>query len=170
MQIDKKYILDSSNKTRMLQRLTLAWDGQWFMKTSEKFGTTEAITLNQTVGKSVQRIVARMSLKEWKLDKAVDFEDAGRMIRGMLDWSQGHFWKTNLEIAKGSINIEVLRCPLYEGAKQANLERIDQACLNCEDVWSIWLDTLLPGQKVSVTHLSRMSEDSNNCLIRLEKV
>ena len=170
MEIDKKYIFDHSSKIRMLQHLALAWDGQWFLKSSEKFGMKQAIILNQTVGKSVQRLVARMSLKAWKMKKALDFEDAGRMIRGILDWSQGHSWKTNFEIARESINIEVIRCPLYEGAKQANLERIDQACLNCEEVWSIWIDTLLPGQKVNAKHLSKMSEGTNSCLIRLEKV
>jgi hypothetical protein len=153
----------------MLQQLVLAWDGQWFLKTSEKYGTDEAVALNQTVGRSCQRLVARMSLKAWKAEKAADFEDAGRMIRGLLDWSLGNFWKSDFEIAKDSIRIEVVRCPFFEGAKQANLERTDQACLNCAFAWSVWIDALLPGQEVKVTHLSKISEGSTSCLMQIEK-
>ena len=169
MAIDDRYMLDHSSKVRMLQNLALAWDGQWFIKTSEQFGTDQATTLNQTVGKSIQRIVARMSLKAWKKEEAVDFEDAGHMIRSMLDWSQGRFWEANFEIAKESIHIEVARCPFYEGAKQAKLERTDQACVNCADAWSTWIDAFLPGQKTNVTHLSKMSGGSTTCLIDLQK-
>ena len=169
MERDKKCILDSASKIRLLQNLALAWDGQWFIKTAEQFGTDQATALNQAVGKAIQRIVARMSLKAWKKEKAVDFEDAGHMIRGMLDWSQGHFWRANFEIAKESIHIEVALCPFYEGAKQAKLERTDQACLNCADAWSTWIDAFLPGQKANVIHLSKMSEGSATCLIHLEK-
>jgi len=169
MAIDDRYRLDSSSKVRMLQQLALAWDGQWFLKTSEKYGTDEAVALNQTVGRSCQRLVARMSLKAWKAEKAADFEDAGRMVRGLLDWSLGPLWKSDFEIAKDSIRIEVFRCPVFEGAKQANLERTDQSCLNCAVAWSNWIDVLLPGQEVKVTHLSKISEGSNSCLIRIEK-
>lgn len=169
METDRKYMLDSASKIRLLQNLARAWDGQWYIKTAEQFGTDQATALNETVGKSIQRIVARMSLKAWKKEKAVDFEDAGRMIRGLFDWSQGHFWVAKFEIAKESIHIEVARCPFYEGAKQAKLERTDQACVNCTDAWSNWMDTLLPGQKTNVTHLSKMSEGSTTCLIHLQK-
>ena len=169
MAINDRYMLDSSTMVRMLQQLALAWDGQWFLKTSEKYGTDEAVAMNQTVGRSCQRLVARMSLEAWKVEKAADFEDAGRMVRGLLDWSLGAFWKSDFEIARDSIRIDVVRCPAFEGAKQANLARTDQACLTCAFAWSVWIDALLPGQEVKVTHLSKMSEGSRHCNIRIDK-
>jgi len=169
MAIDDRYLLDSSSKVRMLQKLALAWDGQWFLKTSEKCGIDEAVALNQKVARACQRLVARMSLEAWKVEKAADFEDAGRMVRALLEWSLGSLWKTDFKIAKDSIRIEVYLCPVFEGAKQANLERTDQACLNCAEAWSVWFDAFLSGQEVKVAHLSKMSEGSRSCLIQIEK-
>ena len=50
------YNLSGDQQARMLRRLMLYWDGQWFLKAVEAFGLEEAIALNARVRASFGRI------------------------------------------------------------------------------------------------------------------
>ena len=40
------YPLSDADKVKMLRKLALFWDGQWFLRSAEMFGLEEAIALN----------------------------------------------------------------------------------------------------------------------------
>lgn len=163
------YLLDDSRKNELLRGLMLAWDGQWFIKIAERFGMEDALLMNEAVGNAVKKLIARMSLRAWNREKADDFMDAGRMMQSILDWTQGGYMHTSFDISTESIRIAVSFCQAYEGARKANLKRMDQACLNCQSMWPIWIETLLPGQKVAIDYASRISQGDATCLIHIRK-
>ncbi|MGB3905454.1 MAG: hypothetical protein WBB22_11060, partial [Anaerolineae bacterium] len=57
------YDIPEANKVRMLRKLALYWDGQWFLQSVQKFGLEEAIELNALVRTAFGRIEMRTMLK-----------------------------------------------------------------------------------------------------------
>jgi hypothetical protein len=139
------YHLSEAEQARMLGKLMLFWDGQWFLKAADAFGLDAAIELNARVRSSFGRIEMRTVLKAVGKQKADDLADAMQLLETyaqafMGDRLRAEFTVLNDEQAE----VVVSRCAAYEGAKLAALPRQDQACVACETLWSAWLQALLP--------------------------
>ena len=59
--------------------------------------------------------------------------------------------------------VRVHRCAAFEGAKRANLPRVDQACVACEGLWNAWLESLLPDSQVEVRYPARLGKGDPQC-------
>ncbi len=57
------YPIPDEKKVRMLRKLALFWDGQWFLQTVQKFGLEPAIELNALVRTAFGRIETRTLLR-----------------------------------------------------------------------------------------------------------
>ena len=57
------YALSDADKVRMLRKLALFWDGQWFLRSVDKFGLDAAVELNAAVRTAFGRIEMRTMLK-----------------------------------------------------------------------------------------------------------
>jgi hypothetical protein len=57
------YALSDADKVKMLRKLALFWDGQWFLRSVDKFGLDAAVDLNAAVRTAFGRIEMRTMLK-----------------------------------------------------------------------------------------------------------
>ena len=55
--------ISPDKKCKLLSKLLLFWDGQWFLKVKDILGINEAIEINKKVRKSFARIEMREALK-----------------------------------------------------------------------------------------------------------
>lgn len=158
------YSLSDADQVRMLRKLMLFWDGQWFLKAAEAYGLEEAVGLNARVRASFGRIEMRTLLKTVGKQRADGLADAMRLVQ---TYGQA-FLAGTLRAAFNTLTpyegeVIVQRCAAYEGAKRAGLPRVDQACVACEALWSAWLETLLPGAEVSVQYPLRQGKGDPFC-------
>jgi hypothetical protein len=65
--------------------------------------------------------------------------------------------------------IIVRRCAAFEGAKRANLERTDQACVTCETLWDTWVQSLLPESDIAVRYPQRQGMGDPVCEFIIEQ-
>jgi hypothetical protein len=165
------YQLSASDQVRMLRKLMLYWDGQWFLKTAEAFGLDAAIDLNANVRASFGRIEMRQLLKTLGKSQAKDLADAVHLLETYASAFMGARLRAEF-LFQGPNRAEVLvrRCAAYEGAKRAALPRADQACVACETLWDAWLGALLPDQRVEVQVAARQGKGDPICrfLIQLD--
>jgi hypothetical protein len=157
------YPIPEAKKVRMLRKLTLYWDGQWFLNSVQKFGLEEAIELNALVRTAFGRIEMRTMLRALGKKHADDLPDALRMIATHTDLLLGQGAKADYQVGDSLARIVVRRCSVFEGAKRANLPRHDQACVTCETLWDAWLETLLPGAKITVQYPQRQGKGDPIC-------
>jgi hypothetical protein len=129
------YPLADTDKVKMLRKLALFWDGQWFLHSVERFGLEEGIALNAAV----------------------------RMIATHTDLLLGPGVRASYEVEAHRARVVVRRCAAFEGAKRANLARQDQACVTCETLWDAWFEALLPSTKISVRYPQRQGMGAAVC-------
>ncbi len=158
------YPITDTEQARMLGKLMLYWDGQWFLKTVETFGLDAAVELNARVRTSFGRIEMRSLLKAVGKRTADDLADAVRLLETygkvfMQDRLRAEF--TVLDAHRAEVLVR--RCAAYEGAKLAALPRQDQACIACETLWDAWLGTLLPDAAWDVQFPMRQGKGDPIC-------
>ncbi len=164
-----RYPLSDAEQARMLRKLMLYWDGQWFLKTVEAFGLDAAIGLNARVRASFGRIEMRMLLKALGKQRADDLSDALRLLDTYADAFMGGSLRAEFaQVDSRGAEVMVRRCAAYEGAKLAALPRQDQACVACETLWNAWLETLLPGTNVKVQYPLRQGKGDPICRFVIE--
>jgi len=149
------YAISDTDKVKMLRKLALFWDGQWFLHSVEKFSLEEAVELNAAVRTAFGRIEMRTMLKALHKKAADDLGDAVRMIATHTDLLLGPGVRAIYELDDRKARILVRRCAAFEGAKRANLPRQDQACVTCETLWDAWFRVLLPDAEISVAYPQR---------------
>ncbi|MCR4405720.1 MAG: L-2-amino-thiazoline-4-carboxylic acid hydrolase [Anaerolineae bacterium] len=158
------YELSDADQVRMLRKLLLYWDGQWFLKTVEEFGLETAIRMNARVRSAFGRIEMRLLLRTIGKPRAEDLPDAMHLIDSYAHAFLGDTLRVRYELVNpDTVEIQVHRCAAYEGAKAANLERVDQACIACETLWNAWFETLLPNVTVEVQYPMRMGKGAPHC-------
>lgn len=157
------YPLSDAEKVKMLRRLALFWDGQWFLRAVEKFGLEAAIDLNAIVRTAFGRIEMRTMLKALGKKQADDLADAVRMIATHSDLLLGPGVRADYHLDQDRARIVVRRCAAFEGAKRANLERQDQACVTCETLWDAWFRALLPEAQIDVRYPQRQGMGDPVC-------
>jgi hypothetical protein len=158
------YSLSDADQVRMLRKLMLYWDGQWFLKAAEAFGLEAAVELNARVRASFGRIEMRTLLKTVGKRQADDLADAIRLLDTYGQTFMGKTLRAEfITVDPHQAEVIVRRCAAYEGAKLAKLPRVDQACIACEVLWNAWLETLLPGVEVRVDYPMRQGTGDPNC-------
>jgi hypothetical protein len=166
------YTLSDTEQVRMLRKLMLYWDGQWFLKTVEVFGLEAAVDLNAQVRASFGHIEMRTLLKTLNKRRADDLTDAMRLLRTYGAAFMGETLRADF-VAVNSNHAEVIvrLCAAYAGARRAGLPRRDQACVACEVLWIAWLETLLPDAGVEVQYPMRQGKGDPYCqfLIRISR-
>lgn len=166
---DTGYELSDAQQARMLRKLMLFWDGQWFLKTVEASGLEPAIELNARVRAAFGRIEMRTLLKALHKRQADDLADALRLLATYAQaFMGGALSATFVPTGADRAEITIRRCAAYEGAKRANLPRADQACVACEKVWNAWLETLLPGARIDVQYPLRQGKGDSHCLFLVQ--
>jgi hypothetical protein len=165
------YQISTSDQARLLRKLMLYWDGQWFLKTAELFGLEPAIDLNARVRASFGRIEMRQLLKTLGKSRADDLADALYLLEIYAETFMGTRLRAEF-FFQGPNQAEVIvrRCAAYEGAKRAALPRADQACIACETLWDAWLETLMPHRQVEIQYPVRQGKGDSTCrfVIRLD--
>jgi len=154
---------------RLLARLMLAWDGQWFLKTAEGCGLDKAVELNARVRASFGRIEMREYTKTIGVDRVGNLEEAARIIEGYA----ALFFGEGLEVrwalaAQDTAEVFIERCVAQEGAQRAGL-RPDTPCVACEKLWSSWLGALLKDSTWETTIPHSLGRGADHCEIRLRK-
>ncbi len=158
------YSLADAQQARMLGKLMLFWDGQWFLKTVEAFGLDAAIELNARVRTSFGRIEMRTLLKAVGKSRADDLPDAIRLLETYAQVFMGDRLRAEFAaMSDQQAQVNVTRCAAYEGAKLAALARADQACVACETLWNAWLETLLPDEVWDVQYPLRQGKGDAVC-------
>jgi len=163
------YPISEEKKVKMLRKLALYWDGQWFLNSVQKFGLEEAVELNALVRTAFGRIEMRTLLRAVGKKRANDLPDALSMIATHTDLLLGPGVKADYQLGDGMARILVSRCAAFEGAKRANLPRHDQACVTCETLWDAWLDTLLPEAEITVQYPQRQGKGDPVCEFIIEE-
>jgi len=158
------YELSDANQVRMLRKLLLYWDGQWFLKTVDEFGLEVGVQLNARVRAAFGRIEMRTLLRAVGKSRADDLQDAMLLIDTYAQAFMGDALRVQHEMVNpDTVEVRVYRCAAYEGAKLANLERVDQACVACETLWNAWFEALLPDTTVDVQYPMRMGKGAPHC-------
>jgi hypothetical protein len=158
------YSLSEPDKVKMLRKLMLYWDGQWFLRAVEDLGLDAAIDLNARVRASFGRIEMRTLLKTLSKRQAQDLPDAVRLLETYGEAFMGGGLRAEfVTLDVDHAEVIVRRCAAFEGAKRAALPRADQACIACERLWQVWLETLLPGIEVVVQYPMRQGKGDPYC-------
>ena len=161
------YSLEKDDLLWALPRLMLAWDGQWFLKVHDEFDWKTAARLNARVRAAFGRIEMRVMLQALGKRRADDLHDAVRILRTYIERVFAAGFVGDFRIAGDQLDIFVTTCAAWEGAKRAALERTDQACIACEGIWGVWLETLLPDREVVLDIPERMGYGDPRCHIAL---
>lgn len=166
-----EYVLSDAEKAKLLARLALAWDGQWFLKAYDEGGWELATRLNTRVRHAFGRIEALLLLRTLGKRHADDLEDAVQVLATyyreiLTEGFDGEFW-----IEDGAVQVRVKECAALEGSKRARLERHDQACLGCPGLFRVYFETLLPGHTAQVESLEQMGYGGESCryVVRVEE-
>jgi len=158
------YHLSGEEKAQLLARLALAWDGQWFLKTYQECGWEIASKLNTQVRHAFGRIEMRLLLRALGKRSATDIEDAARVLQAYYaDVLQSGF-KGEFQVQENAVHVSVTECAALAGSKRASLERHDQACIGCPQLFHVYFDTLLPGRSsIEVEILQQMGYGAERC-------
>lgn len=163
------YELSEAEQVRLLRKLMLYWDGQWFLKAVDAFGLEAAVELNARVRASFGRIEMRLLLRAVGKSRADDLADALRLIETYARTFMGGTLRSDFVVlGPDHAEVTVQRCAAYQGAKRAGLPRQDQACVACETLWNAWLETLLPDTEVEVQYPQRMGKGDLQCRFLLD--
>jgi hypothetical protein len=159
----EQYTIAPEKTAHLLALLAMAWDGQWFLKVHDEYGWEAAARLNAQVRAAFGRIEMRRMLRALGKRAADDLEDAAQII-------QAYFWNVlaagfdaDFDIQDNRATITVTRCAALSGARRANLERHDQACIACLGLWHAYFDVLLPDTPVAVEVKEQMGYGASQC-------
>jgi predicted hydrocarbon binding protein len=160
----RRYPLSDADQAKMLRKLLLYWDWEWFLNAVDTYGLEEAIALNARVRASFARFEMRVTLKAVGKRHADDLPDAMRLIETYAKTFMGSALRAEFTKAdEVRAKVKVHRCAAFEGAKRANLTRVDQACVACEGLWNAWLEALLPDSQVEVQYPARLGKGDPHC-------
>ncbi len=143
--------------------LALAWDGQWFLKAVEEFGLEAAMRLNSRVRVAFGKIEMRETLRALGKKSADDLVDALRIIMTYSRLMMNDRLEATGDLRPGGVDIRVRRCFVAENARRAHLDRFDQACLACPELWRTWLSVLLPGHDVGIEATAQLGRGDGRC-------
>ncbi len=166
------YPLEAGDLVRVLPRLMLAWDGQWFLKVYDEFDWETAARLNARVRAAFGRIEMRTMLLALGKRYADDLPDAVRILRTYLENVFAAGFAGDYRVRGDRLDAFVTICAAWEGAKRAALERTDQACMACETLWVAWFKTLLPNRRIVFDIQGRMGHGDPRChfVLQFERV
>lgn len=160
--------LRPEQSAKLLGRLMLAWDGQWFLKTAESCGLERAVELNARVRASFGRIEIREYLKALGVRSIASVAEAVGILEGYKEIFLGEGMELTWAASEDEVSIRVTRCLPQEGAGRAGL-RPDTPCVACESVWAAWLETALPGTSWRDEVRASMGRGAGSCLIVLTR-
>lgn len=166
------YFISPEVRAQTMAALALGWDGQWFLKVQDKFGWEAAAEINARVRASFAKLEMRATLRALGKRAADDLADAVAVWEAYVRMFGGDVgaFVGELIVEGDAIYITVSRCAAWEGAKRANLERTDQACIACETVWQAWYGALLPAYDVSQQVIARQGMGAAQCQFRVRAV
>jgi len=159
----KQYTIAPEKQAHMLALLAMAWDGQWFLKVHGEYGWEAATRLNAQVRAAFGRIEMRRTLRAVGKRVADDLGDAVRMIQAYFQSVLTAGFDAEFDIQGNRATITVTRCAALSGARRANLERHDQACIACLGLWHAYFDVLLPDTPVDVEVKEQMGYGTSQC-------
>lgn len=162
-----EYAISPEARARMLALLTMAWDGQWFLKVYDEFGWETAARLNARVRAAFGRIEMRRMLRALGKQAADDVEDAAQIILAYFRDVLAAGFDAQVETQEHRADITVARCAALWGARQAGLERHDQACIACQGLWDAYFEVLLPGTSIEVDLKEQMGHGASRCHIQI---
>jgi hypothetical protein len=157
------YSLEPTDLIRVLPRLMLAWDGQWFLKVYDEFDWETAAGLNARVRAAFGRIEMRTMLRALGKRRADGLPDAVRVLRTYIEGVFAAGFVGDYRVDEDRLDAFVTTCAAWEGAKRAALERTDQACIACETLWLAWFKTLLPNHQIVFDIQERMGYGDPRC-------
>ncbi len=161
--------ISCKDKIKMLSKLLLAWDGQWFLKTVQEIGLEKAVEQNARVRTSFAKIEMREMLKTLGIKKAKNLREAVDIIQEYSGLFGGNRIQADWELrGEMGATIRVHRCPAQEGAQKAGLARVDQPCVACERLWPTWFSVLLPEKQWSCTIPESMGRGAKICRIEIK--
>ena len=160
--------LSSEAAVKLLGRLMLAWDGQWFLKTAQDCGVETAVALNAKVRSSFGRIEIREFLKAKGHSGARSVAEAVALLSEYQRIFLGEGMAAEWEVDGDTVAVCVSRCSPQEGAGRAGL-RPDTPCVACETVWDSWLEAVMPGSRWETQIGASMGRGAEACRIVLTK-
>ncbi len=163
------YEIPAEARAQVMAGLALAWDGQWFLKATDKYGWDAAAELNIRTRHAFGRLEMRSTLQALGKKKADDLRDALEVWQAyfrMFGADRGVF-AGDYAIEGDTLRVTVNKCAAWEGAKRAKLKKDVQACLTCDNLWKIWFGTLLPDCDVSQQVIARMGFGDPQCQFRI---
>ncbi len=170
-EIDSNFDIPCEDTIKMLSKLLLAWDGQWFLKTVQEIGLEKAVEQNARVRTSFAKIEMREMLKVLGLKKARDIHHAVAIIQEYSKLFGGNRIQADWDLhGETGATIRVHRCPALEGAQKAGLARVDQPCVACERLWPTWFSVLLPEKEWTCTIPESMGRGAKQCRIEIKGV
>ena len=156
--------MGSAQAARMLGRLMLSWDGQWFLKVAEACGLEKAVELNARVRVSFARIEMRELMRTRGVESARDLAHAVSLLKDYQRVFLGEGMAADPVIEGESVRVGVTRCRPQEGAGKAGL-RPDTPCVACERLWNTWLESLLPGTRWETEIRGSLGRGASACEI-----
>lgn len=162
------YPLETTDLIRVLPRLMLAWDGQWYLKTCGEFDWEAATRLNARVRAAFGRIEMRTMLRLLGKHHADDLPDAVRVVRTYVESVFAAGFVGDFRVDEDRLDAFITTCAAWEGARRAALERTDQACIACETLWPVWFETLLPHHQITFDIQERMGYGDPRCHVVLQ--
>ena len=168
-EMDSIFNIPCEDTIKMLSKLLLAWDGQWFLKTVQEMGLEKAVEQNARVRTSFAKIEMREMLKILRMKKAKNLRQAVAIIQEYSKLFGGNRIQADWDLrGETDTTIHVHRCPALEGAKKAGLARVDQPCVACERLWPTWFSVLLPERKWACTIPESMGRGAKMCRIEIK--
>lgn len=157
------YNLPDAERARMLARLALAWDGQWFLKVYEEAGWETAARLNAQVRQAFGRIEMLMLLRALGKRQADDPADAALLLAAYFDQVLAAGFRGQFRAEGDSVHVTVTECAALDGSRRAGLERTDQACVACAGLLRVYFETLLRGCTAEVHTVAQMGSGAECC-------
>jgi len=152
-------------QVEMLGRLMLAWDGQWFLKVVERFGLEAGVETNALVRAAFGRVEMRETLRALGRRRATNLADAGAILMAYMRAFMGKRMQAEMTVYDNRLEVIILKCAAYQGARLAGLDRVDQACVACEALWPVYMEALLPDTPVAIALPRRQGWGDETCLI-----
>lgn len=167
------YTIPPEKRAHMCALLAMAWDGQWFLKVYDEYGWDAAVRLNARVRAAFGRIEMRRTLRALGKQAAIDLDDAIQVILAYFRDVLAAGFDAEFAIAGDRAEITVTRCAAHIGSKRAGvktegMERHDQACIACRDLWHAYFEVLLPGTPVEVELKEQMGHGALRCAIAIQ--
>ncbi|MFW9990488.1 MAG: NAD(P)H-dependent oxidoreductase [Candidatus Odinarchaeota archaeon] len=170
---DEIYTIPPEKKITALQKLLLAWDGQWFLNSLERFGYDAASEVNALTRATFGKIEMRELLKVLGKEQADDPDDAVKLLKTYGDLFSDQI-AGDYQVTDGGITLNVTTCPAFEKVKRARdlglTSSLDQACIACRKIWHSWISVLLPRNEITVVHVKTKGEGESTCDIRIKLV